>query len=252
MPNKPPTVTQAETIAALLQRSKRPHVPIRKTFVQQGKGKVRDPGPIASLVSNHDERALDLYLLAHAAASADPFDVVLPANTWARALGMSATASARSAVSKAFRRLDVLGLIERDRVGSRARVTLLDEGGHGDSYVHPAGQREPYLKLPHAYWEQQWHLRLRPPGKALLLIALSLDDGFSLPIEKGPDWYGISADTVQRGLNELERHQAIDIDVRFKKAPLSPLGYTEDRHYTLKAPFGPLRRPMASVTKLHA
>lgn len=115
MPKKPPTVTQAETIAAFLERSKRADVPIRKTFVQQGQGKVRDPGPIASLVSNHDERALDLYLLAHAAASADPFDIVLPADTWARALGMSATASARSAVSKTFRRLELLGLDELER-----------------------------------------------------------------------------------------------------------------------------------------
>lgn len=32
MPKKPPTATQADTIAALLDRSKRAEVPIRKTF----------------------------------------------------------------------------------------------------------------------------------------------------------------------------------------------------------------------------
>lgn len=187
MPKKPPTVTQADTIAALLERSKRADVPIRKTFLQQGKGKVRTPGPLAPLaplVSNHDERALDLYLLAHAAASADPFDVVLPATTWARALGLSASASARSAVSKTFRRLESLDLVSRDRAGSRSRVTLLDEGGHGDPYVHPATNRERYLKLPHAYWSDDWHLKLRLPGKTMLLIALSLDDDFPLPIAR--------------------------------------------------------------------
>lgn len=252
MPKKPPTVTQAETIEALLERSKRAEVPIRKTFVQQGKGKVRDPGPIAPLVSNHDERAIDLYLLAHAIASADPFDVVLPASTWARALGLSATASARSAVSKAFRRLVDLNLVERDRAGSLSRITLLDEGGHGDNYVHPAPRREPYLKLPHVYWEEGWHLRLSLRAKAVLLIALSRDDGFVLPVEKGPDWYGISADTVQRGRAELEKHNLLDTKVDYKKAPLSPLGYTEERHFTLKSPFGPLRKPIASVTKLRA
>jgi len=252
MPKKPPTVTQADTIAALLDRSKRAEVPIRKSFVQQGKGRVRTPGPLAALVTNHDERALDLYLLAHAAASAEPFDVVLPAATWARALGLSASASARSAVSKAFRRLEGLDLIARDRAGSRSRVTLLDEGGQGAPYVHPAGNRERYLKLPGAYWTEDWHLKLRLPGKTMLLIALSLDDDFPLPTEKGPDWYGISADTLQRGFDELSRHQLLDVDVRYKKAPLSPLGYTEDRHYTLKAPFGPLRRPLATVRKLHA
>ncbi len=252
MPMKPPTVTQADTILALLERSKRADVPIRKTFLQQGEGKVRTPGPLAPLVSKHDERALDLYLLAHAVASADPFDVVLPATTWARALGLSGSASARSAVSKAFRRLESLDVVSRDRAGSRSRVTLLDEGGHGDPYVHPATNRERYLKLPHAFWSDDWHLKLRLPGKTMLLVGLSLADDFPFPTEKGPDWYGISADTVQRGFDELARHQLIDVDVRYKKAPLSPLGYTEDRHYTLKAPFGPLRRHLATVRKLHA
>lgn len=252
MPTKPPTVTQSDTIAALLDRSKRAEVPIRKTFLQQGTGKVRTPGPLATLVSNHDERALDLYLLAHAAASSDPWDVVLAADTWGRMLGLSATASARSAVSKAFRRVESISLIARERAGSRSRVTLLDEGGHGDPYEHPAPSRQPYLKLPHAYWADDWHLKLRLPGKTMLLIALSLDDDFALPMEKGPDWYGISADTVQRGFDELRRHGLVEVDVRYKTAPLSPLGYTDDRHYTLKAPFGPLRRPLATVQKLHA
>ncbi len=41
------------------------------------------------------------------------------------------------------------------------------------------------------------------PGKAVLLIAHSLRPGFALPVEKAPEWYGISADTAQRGLAEL-------------------------------------------------
>lgn len=252
MPNNPPTVTQADTIRALLQRSKRREVPIRKTFLQQGRGRVRDAGPVAALTSNHDERGLDLYLLVHAAASADPYDVALPASAWARAIGVSGTASGRTAISKAVRRLADLRLVERERAGRHARITLLDEDGHGDPYAHPASRREPYLKLPHAYWELDWHLRLRLPGKVMLLVALSLNDGFILPIEKGPDWYGISPDTVQRGLDELQRSKLLNIDVDFKTAPLSPLGYTQQRQFTLLPPFGSLRQPLASVTKLHA
>lgn len=237
---------------ALLERSKRVEVPIRKTFLQQGKGKVRDPGPIATLMSHHDERALDLYLLLHAVASADPFDAVLPAATWARAIGLSATASARSAVSKAFRRLDALRIIGRGRAGSRARVSLLDEGGHGAPYTHPGGHREPYLKLPHSYWAQGWHLRLPMRAKVVLLIALSLDDAFVLPIERAPDWYGISADSVNRGLLALRTEGLLDVSLDYKAAPLAPLGFTEERHYTLKSPFGPLRQRLASVTSLNA
>lgn len=133
MSKKPPKATQADTIKALLDRSKRTDVPIRKTFVQQGKGKVRDPGPLADLCSHHDERGLDLYLLFHGTASAEPFDVVLPAPTWARTIGLDNTPSARSAVSKAFTRLVDLQLIERGaRAGNKSPIILLDEGGHGE------------------------------------------------------------------------------------------------------------------------
>ncbi len=251
MSKTPPKATQADTIAALLDRSKRTDVPIRKTFVQQGTGKIRDRGPVATLCSHHDERGLDLYLLIHAATSAEPFDVVLPAPTWARAIGLSNTPSARSAVSKAITRLVDLDLVERGaRAGNKSRIVLLDEGGHGDDYTHPAKSRDRYLKLPHAYWTDGWHLKLTLPGKVMLLIALSLDDGFPLPIERARDWYGISPDTAQRGLAELETLDLLDVDVQYKPAPLAPEGYTQDRRFTLKAPFGPLRQPLATVTKL--
>ena len=251
MSTTPPKASQADTIAALLDRSKRTDVPIRKTFVQQGRGRLRDPGPIADLCSHHDERGLDLYLLFHGTASAEPFDVVLPSPTWARAIGLDNTASARSAVSKAFTRLVDLQLVERGaRAGNRSRIVLLDEGGHGEPYSHPGRSRERYLKLPHAYWAEHWHLALSLPGKVVLLIALSLDDGFPLPIEQARGWYGISPDTMQRGLAELENLNLLDVDVQYKPAPLAPEGYTQDRHFTLKAPFGPLRQPLATVTKL--
>lgn len=127
---RPPKVTQQDTIRDLLKRSKRDHVPIRKTFLQQGAGRIRTPGPLAELCRRQDERALDLYLLFHATASADPFDVVLPAGVWARAIGLSATStSARSAVSKAWRRQEDLRLIRRERSGNFSRVVLLDESG---------------------------------------------------------------------------------------------------------------------------
>lgn len=87
-------------------------------------------------------------------------------------------------------------------------------------------------------------------GKVLLLIALSLDDDFALPIERARSWYGISPDTVQRGLAELEKANLLDVNVQYRTEPLAPAGYTQDRRFTLKAPFGPLRRPMATVTKL--
>lgn len=224
---------------------------MRKTFVQQGTSRVRDPGPIATLCSNHDERALDLYLLVHAAAIAAPFDVTLPGLTWARAIGLGTSSSARSAVSKAFTRLVRLNLIERGtRAGNRSPVVLLDEGGHGEPYVHPATARQKYLKLPHDYWTDGWHLTLDLSSKVMLLIALSLDDAFTLPIERAKDWYGISSDTAQRGLARLGELGVVDVDMRYRKEPLAAEGFTQARHFTLTAPFGPRRKPTATVTKL--
>ena len=34
----------------------------------------------------------------------------------------------------------------------------------------------------------------------MLLIALSLRPGFPLPYERGPAWYGLSADSTEKGL----------------------------------------------------
>lgn len=242
--------TPSETIVALLERSGREEVPIRKTFLQQGAGRVRTPGPIAALVRSHDERALDFYLLAHAVCSAGDFDVTLAAGVWGRAILLSNSSSSRSTVSKAFRRLEDLKLLSRSRDGSRSKVTLLDESGNGESYRHPASGTQRYLRLPHAYWGDEWHLKLGLRAKAMMLIALSLDDGFVLPIEKAPDWYGISADTANRGLLDLRNVGLLDVEKRTKKAPLSPEGIAQDFHYTLNPPFGPRRQPIAIVTNI--
>lgn len=79
--------------------------------------------------------------------SGDGFDVTMPAGVWARTIGLANTNSGRSTVSKALRRLDELGLIERSRDGSRSKATLLDESGHGDPSEHLGPSKQPYLKL---------------------------------------------------------------------------------------------------------
>lgn len=210
---------QQETVVGLLGRSQRADLPIRKTFVQQGRGRVRKPGPLATLVRHHDERALDLYLLVHAVCSGDGFHVTMPAGVWARAIGISDTGSARSTISKAFRRVEDLAVLTRTRDGSRSKATLLDEGGHGDPYDHPGPAKQAYLKVPHAYWNEQWHLKLDLSAKAILLIALSLDDDFILPIKWAPDWYGISSDTMNRGLVDLRQAGLLDLRLTTKTAP---------------------------------
>src|SRR4051812_30239476 len=76
---------QRDAIEALLERSARDFVPLRRSFLQR-----RTPGggaaPLSWFVKR--EKALDLYLLMHALASSEPWDVLLSTRVWARLLGM--------------------------------------------------------------------------------------------------------------------------------------------------------------------
>ena len=98
-----------------------------------------------------------------------------------------------------------------------------------------------------SYLELQQELEL--PELAVLLIARSPDDNFRLPYDEAPKWYGISADTVARGSDRLAKKNVLKIDKTFKKAPLSPLGYTAEHRYNLCDPFGPIGTLSASARK---
>jgi hypothetical protein len=233
-------IGQKETVAALLERSNRDHVPIRRSFVQlpaRGGG----AGPLAQFVRGRRTRALDLYLLAHAVASAPPFKVTFPAAVWARALGLAPHSSAETLVSRTWTWLEQQHLIESQRVGRRREITLRREDGSSEPYRHPgeqgAADRGHYFKLPYSYWEGNFHNRLGLPAKAVLLIALSLQDDFVLPTEKGKDWYGLSRDTIRKGLRDLRLHGLLSVHEERKLAPLSTYGFTLERKYRLQAPF---------------
>jgi len=187
-------------------------------------------------VGQRRSRTLDLYLLAHAVASAPPFDVRLPSGVWARALGIESSASSGSAISKHWTWLEDQRLISSRRSGRFREITLLKEDGSGDDYVHP-GKEGNYFKLPYAYWHGNFQNRMGLPAKAVLLIALSLRDEFILPTRQGADWYGLSRDTVRKGLRTLRLLGVLDMTEAPKKAPLAPLGFTMERRYTLRPPF---------------
>lgn len=61
----------------------------------------------------------------------------------------------------------------------------------------------------------------------------------SLPLstEHAAVWYGISADTLQRGLDELHDLDLHKVWQRAKKAPRTRFGYTRENHYALQGPF---------------
>jgi hypothetical protein len=241
----PAAPTREDALDALVARAKRGWVPLRKSFVQQGERSRPRPGPLAALVAAHAGRTLDLYLLVAMLASHEPYKVELEAQVWARLLGMRDNAASRGTVSKMFRRLEEdLGLVERGRHGRVLSLTMLREDGSREPYTHPgAGQwasKDPYLKLPAAYWthDDRYYERLDLPAKAMLLIALSMKRGFYLPFAKAPDWYGISPETASKGMRQLVDLGLVSRTAVRKPAPLAPKGFAVEWHYGVEPPLG--------------
>jgi DNA-binding transcriptional ArsR family regulator len=235
---------QAVAIERLLDArgGRRDFVPVRRTFLQ-----VRAAGggaaPLAAFVTDRRKRALELYLLIHALASTEPWDVASGWQAWAAALGMPETAASQVSVSKTLGWLERVKLIRRVKDGRRRRIYLLDESGSGAECRHPARSRAPdYFKLPYAYWREGWHARLDLPATSVLLTALSLRSTFVLPLDNGASWYGISRDTLRRGLRGLTDAGLVTFRSRFKQTLKSPTGATEERRYTLQGSFAARER----------
>ena len=214
-------------------------MPLSRSFLQPrvvGGG----PGPLSWFVSARRRRALGLYLLVHALASTEPYDVVLPSRVWGAAVGLSDSASSRVFVSSSWSWLEQCRLIRTNRDGRLRRIWLLDDSGSGDLYSHSSDANEKrldYFKLPYAFWLERWDERLDLPALAVLLIALSLPRTFSLPQERGGAWYGLSRDTIRRGVSTLRRYELLGMRVTYVATTSSPTGATEQRRYTLDGAF---------------
>lgn len=237
-----PVATRQETVAAILAESERPgRTPLRRGFVQLGGlGKKAKPGPLAEIVRHGRPRALQLYLLAVTWGTGPPHDIIKDSRIWARAIGLPDTPSGRAAVSRNWTFLKSLKLVEVTRYKRLAKVRLLREDGSGRPYGHPGNDKSAsYLQLSFKYWEDGFYERLSLAATAMLLIALTQPDHFSLPTERAPDWYGISESTATRGFRELREADLLAVNRVEKTAPLAPKGFTLVNHYTLLAPFGP-------------
>lgn len=249
------------TVEDLVRGSRKKVVPLRRSFIQSGARTRPEPGPLAAFVKNGDHRGLDLYLLFLATASHPPHSTRRSAKVWARAMDLespadlSGTALASrkrrppqgvAALAKVWARLERRRLIARKRIKRHTEITALREDGSDEPYTYPDGNSaaDYYFSLPIAYWtaEDQWYRHLDLPELAVLLIARSRGDDFILPLEQAQRWYGISADTAERGLRGLMKRRLLVMREVRKPAPRAPDGFTLQRHYTLQPPFGPMRR----------
>ncbi len=220
--------------------------PIRRSFVQGGSPTNPRPGPLADFVTKKDPRALDLFLLALTVATSGPYAVTFPAETWARALNIKHF----GVVSRAWTRLVNRKLIKRQRTGNRARITLLREDGSGRAYTHPfqGTKSEPYGQVALEYWLNGIFLKLDMPAKAMLLILSTWSGELSLPAERVPAWYGISADTCERGMSTLSRYGLITKTKDWVKSLHVPGGWAATNVYELQGAFArPNRRPKILV-----
>jgi hypothetical protein len=165
--------------------------------------------------------------------------------SWARMMRMEDKASSEVAVSRNWRWLEEKGLVKTKRSGRLIAVYLLAEDGSGAEYTRPRGREEGsehgYFNLPFEYFRQRWDSELSLPGKATLLICLAQAPTFDLPTERAAGWYGISADTLQRGLDELRSLGLLQSWGRTKKAPRTRRGWTTVNYYRLGGPFTPTR-----------
>jgi hypothetical protein len=240
-----------KTVDALLTGAKRDHLPLAHSFLQRKtRGGKRSPGVLSEFVRTGAERPLAQYMLVHAVASGNDFGVARDSKVWARAMGLDFTLPAsRTAVSKNWAWLERHKLIRRERRGRLSKVILLRDDGSGRTYKHPRKVGEPYLRLPYVYWREGWDTRLDLPSVAILLIALSLGDGFILPHRQVSQWYGISSSTLSNGVAGLERHGLLEVRRHKKEAPLAPEGYTWENAYTLQPPFGPKGAPSSAAKR---
>ncbi len=250
--NSEPATTH-DTVDAIAASATRKAFPLRRTFIQQKHCRASAPGPLARFVTAGDRTALLLYFLALTKASDDPWDVSLHSAVWARALGLPNpnSAATRSRVSKAWTRLVDRNLVVRSRRNRMAEFTLLCEDGSGDPYTRPKAS---FVNVPHELWTDgpkpstRWFEALKLPEITFLIIGLSNLDYFPLPVERGPDYYGISADTLQRGAQGLTRRKLLIVGQKRITAPLAPKGVTYENRYTLQPPFGPRGQISAAVS----
>ena len=253
-----------EYVTDMLSKTRRPGVPIRRSFVQVPKPGRPDGSRdalLSKLVKSRSDNYLDAYLLIHAlASSSEPFEVWYPSQSWVRALGLDDTVgtggagsveAARTQWSKIVRKLVDLKLIKRRRAAAnKMNYVLLDESGNEADYERPRDRGDGgWFTIPHIYWTGDFYRTLGLPAKAMLLIALSSPDTFQLPLARVSDWYGISESTARRGFTELEQAGILVWDQDWKADTRSPTVWVEVRNYRLLSPWTRQERSEAMLAR---
>ncbi|MFP5363220.1 MAG: hypothetical protein ACLGI5_10890 [Thermoleophilia bacterium] len=238
-PKAPQIATAQDTLEDLLnpQRHRRSSTPLRRDFLQHAKKK-NTPGPLVKFVEQRRGLALDLFLLLHCAASGGEFDVELPAMAWARALDLSQTVSSETTISKNWTWLEKQQLIRSEKHNRLRRAYLMREDGLGAEYTKPKkGEGHGFFYLPYDFFLQRWHKKLSLRARATLLICMAQNEVFELRTEHATRWYGLSPDSMQRGMVELRDARLLRSWLDYRPAPRARLGFTQVNLNRLLPPF---------------
>ena len=244
-PSDEEPATPESTREDLLGGQTRRGAPIRSTFLQERGGK-RAPGPLCRFVVERRLFALQLYLLLHCLPLSDPWDATLPAATWARALDKT-NKGAEGTVSRSWAWLKDEKLVKLERRNRMVQAFLLAEDASGDDYT----RSRDFFYFPLAFFREGWHKTLSLPATSVLLIALYKSRSqawFQLRTEQQSAWYGISPDTLQRGLDELREVELLRLHSRKVRDSRARFGTTMVNEYLLIGRFATPQGELAEIT----
>jgi hypothetical protein len=220
-----------------LRSVQRSTVPLRVAFLHlpQARG---GPGPLSVIVRSRRETALDLLLFAHAIwPTTAPDPIAASASEWETAIGMPRRPGNRSMISRSWTWLEEQRLVRSFHHGQVRVIEVLSEDASNRRWVHPREHREAYLQLPHDYWDGGFARDLSLPGKAMLLIGLSLQAPpatyFEFPLQRSAAWYGLTPQFARIGIRDLHDIGLLRTWVNRRNSSKSPVGVTFDRRHSL-------------------
>jgi hypothetical protein len=222
-----------ETLLALLGTRNDRGISLSRAFV----GSQASGGPLARFLPDRRGRALDLYLLLHALAGPTGDPVTLASQVWARALGVDDLSTPEVLISRTWSWLEAEELVATERAGRLRSVRLLSEDGSGSAFAVASEDGDDRFFVPYTYFLGNYHNRINLAGKSVLLASLSLRGGFSFVSGPPASWYGISRDSVKRGLRVLLTLGLMTVESRHVSDPLTTTGYRVERRYVIAPPF---------------
>ena len=182
---------------------------------------LENPELCGNMMSRHDERSFDLYLLLLRNFKGEPkAELTLDYDETAKALGiyepMSRTAYRRQIIKSLRKLQDRYKLIRFEpQYAQEATITLLDYEQPEKAYTYP---KEWFFQLPADYWRYGWDRKLSMRAKFCYLINLA----YASISNARPWWFAgrktlterfnVGKTVISQGMQELRRQNLIDVE----------------------------------------